>query len=166
MLFYHFPVHIKKSHTELAQKLILRHAARHAQTKKHKLGQTVSTYKKTLKAVVGVKPEHISAYSLILEEGTPFYECYGRKAGEKHKGECEKCLPDEEDEREMYACTKEILFPPAERSDGVPPPKKTEQTLYPDNTSSFLFTKRVFPILMSILWRRFRGRQCLLIRRH
>ena len=29
---------------------------------------------------------------------------------------------------------------PAERSDGVPPPKKTEQTLYPDNTSSFLFT--------------------------
>ncbi len=73
-------------------------------------GQTVSTYKKTLKAVVGVKPEHISAYSLILEEGTPFYECYGRKAGEKHKGECEKCLPDEEDEREMYACTKEILL--------------------------------------------------------
>ena len=49
-----------------------------------------------------LKPEHISAYSLIIEEGTPFYERY-RKG--KHVDE----LPDEDTEREMYVCTKEIL---------------------------------------------------------
>lgn len=37
-------------------------------------GQTMSIYKKTLEKVMALRPEHISAYSLILEEGTPFYE--------------------------------------------------------------------------------------------
>ena len=39
-------------------------------------GQTVKTWKKTMEKVVSLKPEHISAYSLIIEEGTPFYEAY------------------------------------------------------------------------------------------
>ena len=47
-------------------------------------------------------PEHISAYSLIVEEGTPFYEEYGEG---RHADE----LPDEETERKMYWRTKEIL---------------------------------------------------------
>ena len=37
-------------------------------------GQTVGTLSKTLDAVLSLSPEHISAYGLILEEGTPLYE--------------------------------------------------------------------------------------------
>ena len=40
-------------------------------------GQTLSSYKKGLEAVLELKPEHISAYSLIIEEGTPFWQLYG-----------------------------------------------------------------------------------------
>lgn len=39
-------------------------------------GQTVDSWRKTLEKVLELKPEHISAYSLIIEEGTPFYEKY------------------------------------------------------------------------------------------
>ena len=64
--------------------------------------QTVESWKKTLEKVVALKPEHISAYSLIIEEGTPFYERYG-------EGEHDDELPSEEAERQMYYDTKEIL---------------------------------------------------------
>ena len=37
-------------------------------------GQTVETLSKTLNTVLSLSPEHISAYGLILEEGTPLYE--------------------------------------------------------------------------------------------
>ena len=62
-------------------------------------GQTMSIYKKTLEKVMALRPEHISAYSLILEEGTPFYE----------SEEIHKKIPNEEADREMYQFTKEIL---------------------------------------------------------
>lgn len=65
-------------------------------------GQTVESYEYTLRTVAEIKPEHISAYSLIIEEGTPFYERYGQ-------GEHQEELPGEEDERRMYQMTKEIL---------------------------------------------------------
>lgn len=39
-------------------------------------GQTTESYKDTLTKVVELRPEHISAYSLIIEEGTPFYDKY------------------------------------------------------------------------------------------
>ncbi|MBR2736455.1 MAG: coproporphyrinogen III oxidase, partial [Firmicutes bacterium] len=60
-----------------------------------------------------LSPEHISAYSLIIEEGTPFYEMYGGESLEKFNGawhhkEILK-LPDEDSEREMYLRTEEIL---------------------------------------------------------
>jgi len=64
--------------------------------------QTVESWKETLKRVVALEPEHISAYSLIIEEGTPFYERYG-------EGNHEDELPSEEDERQMYHDTKELL---------------------------------------------------------
>ena len=35
--------------------------------------QTKETFEKTLKAVTALSPEHISAYGLILEEGTPLF---------------------------------------------------------------------------------------------
>jgi len=65
-------------------------------------GQTVKSWEKTLKTVADLEPEHISAYSLILEEGTPFFEKYGEGRGTG-------ILPDEDEEREMYHRTKEIL---------------------------------------------------------
>ena len=40
-------------------------------------GQTVQSWERTLRTVAELGPEHISAYSLIIEEGTPFYTLYG-----------------------------------------------------------------------------------------
>ena len=37
-------------------------------------GQTLTSYQKTLERVISLAPEHISSYSLIIEEGTPFYQ--------------------------------------------------------------------------------------------
>ena len=65
--------------------------------------QTIEQYKQTLETVATLSPEHISSYSLIIEEGTPFWEWY------KEGGELEQELPDEEEERKMYELTKEIL---------------------------------------------------------
>ena len=62
-------------------------------------GQTVSSWEETLKKVIALKPEHISAYSLILEEGTPFYEMQDKLN-----------LPDEDAERLMYERTAQILM--------------------------------------------------------
>lgn len=66
-------------------------------------GQTIETYQKTLEQICALEPEHISAYSLIIEEGTPFYELYGDGKP------LESMLPSEEADREMYALTKSIL---------------------------------------------------------
>ena len=63
-------------------------------------GQTVSSYEDTLRRVTRLKPEHISSYSLIIEEGTPFYEM-------DKKGKL--ILPGEDDERKMYYMTNDIL---------------------------------------------------------
>ncbi|MBO4678030.1 MAG: oxygen-independent coproporphyrinogen III oxidase [Lachnospiraceae bacterium] len=62
-------------------------------------GQTMESFEKTLERVCALNPEHISAYSLIIEEGTPFFDRY--KDG--------KGLPDEDTEREMYYLTKRFL---------------------------------------------------------
>ena len=61
-------------------------------------GQTTESYKHTLEYVVGLSPEHISSYSLIIEEGTPFYDKYR-----------ENPPVDEDTDRQMYDLTKEIL---------------------------------------------------------
>lgn len=65
-------------------------------------GQTLESYEDTLRKVADLEPEHISAYSLIIEEGTPFCERYGEG---RHAEE----LPDEDTERQMYVRTREIL---------------------------------------------------------
>lgn len=61
-------------------------------------GQTAHSYLDTLCRVMSLFPEHISAYSLILEKGTWFYE---------HKGELE--FPDEEQDRLLYELTERTL---------------------------------------------------------
>ncbi len=63
-------------------------------------GQTIESWRETLTKVLALEPEHISAYSLIIEEGTPFFEMY-----DNHP----ELLPSEEEERQMYYDTKEIL---------------------------------------------------------
>lgn len=75
-------------------------------------GQRSEDWEKTLRTVAELGPEHISAYSLIIEEGTPFYEKYGRQEEEREKGIIipdSELLPDEEAERMMYWRTEEIL---------------------------------------------------------
>ena len=64
--------------------------------------QTMEKWKKTLGTVADLEPEHISAYSLIIEEGTPFAETWGTREGRIF-------LPSEETDREMYRWTKTFL---------------------------------------------------------
>ncbi len=63
-------------------------------------GQTTDSWRATLKKVARLRPEHISAYSLMIEEGTPFYETYHGHP---------ELLPDEDEEREMYYLTGRFL---------------------------------------------------------
>ena len=58
--------------------------------------QTVESWTNTLERVKGLAPEHISCYSLIVEDGTPFAKMPLK-------------LPDEETDRQMYYITKDIL---------------------------------------------------------
>ncbi len=84
-------------------------------------GQSVASWLDTLRRTAGLYPEHISAYSLIIEEGTPFWDIYADASG----GDGAKTakvpgpgatdrpevlpLPDEEIDREMYHLTKSVL---------------------------------------------------------
>lgn len=63
-------------------------------------GQTLQDWKKELETATAQKPEHISVYQLIIEEGTPFYEKYA---------EHPELLPDEETSREIYLWTGKFL---------------------------------------------------------
>ena len=65
-------------------------------------GQTLASYKDTLEKVLRLEPmpQHISAYSLIMEEGTTF-------AAMADRGELP--LPEEDTERAMYEETIEVL---------------------------------------------------------
>ena len=60
-------------------------------------GQSVESYLNTLSRAVKLSPEHISAYSLIIEEGTPFFDM-------------DLDLPNEEADRDMYHKTAEMLL--------------------------------------------------------
>ncbi|MBR5967179.1 MAG: radical SAM family heme chaperone HemW [Lachnospiraceae bacterium] len=95
-------------------------------------GQTADSWERTLRTVAELNPEHISAYSLIIEPGTPFYDIYGDN-GSAHsynsnlnnvvdeaetaavdQGCDEKAaemppLPDEDEERRIYRMTAGIL---------------------------------------------------------
>ena len=62
-------------------------------------GQSSATWEDTLKKVLELEPEHISAYSLIVEEGTVLYE----------QLDSYPPLPSEEEDRYMYERTKQIL---------------------------------------------------------
>ena len=58
--------------------------------------QTLESFEKTLNEVKKINPAHISSYSLIIEEGTPFYNM-------------ELNLPSEDEERKMYEMLSDLL---------------------------------------------------------
>ncbi len=60
-------------------------------------GQTAYDWEKTLETVIGLKPEHISCYSLMLEEGSDF----GKRS--------DLMLTGEDEERDMYYRAKKLL---------------------------------------------------------
>lgn len=62
-------------------------------------GQNLEQYQKDVETVVALGPEHISSYSLILEEGTPFFE----------DSRIRQQLPDEDMAVAMYEHTKDWL---------------------------------------------------------
>ena len=65
-------------------------------------GQTLSSWENTLRKVCSLEPApaHISAYSLIVEEGTPFWDM-------QEEGKLD--IPEEDTDREMYHMTSRIL---------------------------------------------------------
>ena len=88
-------------------------------------GQTMESYMETLHKVIELNPEHISAYGLMIEEGTKFWEVYeGGDRRDNHEdgrgfGKCCSLkdgtnpmkdwypnLPSEEVERQMYKTTR------------------------------------------------------------
>jgi oxygen-independent coproporphyrinogen-3 oxidase len=62
--------------------------------------QTIYDLKESLKNVINLKPEHISVYSLILEENTKMYDMV--QSGKLN-------LPDDDTERNMYWYVKDTL---------------------------------------------------------
>ena len=62
--------------------------------------QSLSQWEETLKNVIKLNPEHISNYSLIIEDETPLKQMYKE---EKIN------LPSEDEEREMYDLALELL---------------------------------------------------------
>lgn len=60
-------------------------------------GQTTAEFAQTLHRLVGLKPAHLSVYSLTLEEGTPLFKRLGG------------ALDNEEEDREMYHQAARIL---------------------------------------------------------
>ena len=60
--------------------------------------QTVESFSETLRKIVSLSPTHISAYGLILEEGTPLY-----------KNRDKLTFPTEQEECEMYYMAADIL---------------------------------------------------------
>lgn len=63
-------------------------------------GQTPKIVQKTMEEILRLHPEHLSFYSLQIEEGTPFYEKY-------KKGEFNQI--SDEDDRKMYHDTLALL---------------------------------------------------------
>lgn len=62
--------------------------------------QTVDICLSNLKDIIQLNPEHISFYSLIIEEGTPFCSMYDKGL---------LILPSEDEERQMYNKAKVLL---------------------------------------------------------
>lgn len=72
-------------------------------------GQTAEGLGQTLQQVLRLKPEHISAYSLIIEKGTPFYDLYKFDAVKQQAGMQTFVLPTEDEVYRMTKLTEHVL---------------------------------------------------------
>lgn len=63
-------------------------------------GQSLAQWRDALRLAASLAPEHLSAYALSVEEGTPFEELFDRGR---------LTLPDEEEGAAMFEATHEIL---------------------------------------------------------
>lgn len=63
-------------------------------------GQTMTDIEETLSALIKLGPEHISAYSLIIEEGTELKRLYDKGVFS---------MPDDDTDREMYYYIRDFL---------------------------------------------------------
>ncbi|MCF0129507.1 MAG: radical SAM family heme chaperone HemW [Pseudobutyrivibrio sp.] len=71
--------------------------------------QTLDKLHHTLNSVVMLRPEHISAYSLIIEKGTPFYRKYRFDDVKQRAGMETEALPSEELSYQLYRHTIDFL---------------------------------------------------------
>ena len=72
-------------------------------------GQTWQKLSATLEKVAALGPEHISLYSLIIEEGTPFYERYQEDVEKREEGLPTEALPDEDAEYDLARRSADFL---------------------------------------------------------
>ncbi len=72
-------------------------------------GQTTDSFSVTLQKVCRLRPEHVSAYSLIIEKGTPFYDLYKFDAVKQAAGMQTDALPTEEEVCAMTKMTERVL---------------------------------------------------------
>ncbi len=72
-------------------------------------GQSKESLSRTLANVLRLKPEHISCYALMIEEGTPFYEKYRDDLIRQQNGQPTIYLPSDEYEYELYCLARQIL---------------------------------------------------------
>lgn len=71
--------------------------------------QTAEKFLHTLQKVVRLRPEHISAYSLMIEKGTPFYDLYKSDAAKQESGMPTEILPTEDEVYRIYKMTQQYL---------------------------------------------------------
>lgn len=71
--------------------------------------QNVTKFLETLYQIIKLRPEHISAYSLIIEKGTPFYDSYKFDLVKQQAGMKTDFLPSEDEEYRIYKATQEVL---------------------------------------------------------
>ena len=71
--------------------------------------QTVEKFTQTLQKVIRLKPEHISAYSLIIEKGTPFYDRYKFDVVRQEAGMKTEELPSEDEAYKILKKTQSML---------------------------------------------------------
>lgn len=72
-------------------------------------GQTVEGAYQSLAKVIQLKPEHISAYSLIIEKGTPFYDLYKFDVVKLEAGMPPEDLPSEDTAYQIGKMTQDVL---------------------------------------------------------
>lgn len=77
-------------------------------------GQRIEDLQNSLERILQLNPQHISVYSLIIEDGTVYADIFGENKNiQKWNGLypelCQLQLPDEEEERAQYELVRNVL---------------------------------------------------------